>query len=278
VSLTFISMSIALVLSIVFISGVIILNFALGGFEFLFGNPKMTFLKTSYDTTGFAFGYSWNSEKEPANFDTVRVRLFNPFGEKKQVEVISKLTPAKRTFARDIDFGQGFSTLINAIQEKKSKVTVELLATKSGLVRHFTFDSSNFKKQLENANSSVDSFEKENELLELKTYNKIPKRTFVRSVETTNKAKLKIASNPEFANDFTSASTDGAEVENFSVSKVWIEDGCIICDACSDIIPEVFEVLESGCIVVDSAPLDNGLAITEAAEACPVEIIKFNKS
>ena len=276
-SLTFISMSIALVLSIVFISSVIIFNFAIGGFEFLFGNPKMTFLKTSYDTTGFAFGYSWNSEKEPASFDAVRVRLFNPFGEKKQVEVTSKLSSAKRTFARDIDFGQGFSTLIDAIQDKRSKVTVELLATKSGLVRHFTFDSKNFKKQLENANSSVDFFEKENELPELKTYNKIPKRTFVRTVETTNKAKLKIASNPEFSNDFSSSSSNAVQVENFSVSKVWIEDGCIICDACSDIIPEVFEVLDSGCIVVDGAPLDNGLAIAEAAEACPVEIIKFNK-
>ncbi len=167
---------------------------------------------------------------------------------------------------------------MNAIQEKKSKVTVELLATKSGLVRHFTFDSKNFKKQLANASSSVDAFEKENELPELKTYNKIPKRTFVRTVETTSKAKLKIASNPEFANDFASSSSDGDKVENFSVSKVWIEDGCIICDACSAIIPEVFEVPESGCIVVDGASLDNGLAIAEAAEACPVEIIKFNKS
>jgi len=269
-------MSIALVLSIVFISGVVILNFALGGTEFLFGNPKMTFLKTTHGTTGFAFGYSWNSEKEPANFDTVRLRLFNPFGEKKQVEITSKLVPAKRTFARDIDFGQGFTTLIEAIEDKKSKVTVEFLATKSGLARHFTFDSTNFKKQIANANSSVNLFEKENELPELKTYNKAPKRTFVRTVETSNKAKLKISSNPEFANNFTSSS-DAAEVENFAVSKVWIEEGCIVCDACSDISPEVFEVLESGCIVIEGAPLDNGIAIAEAAEACPVEIIKFNK-
>ena len=67
-------------------------------------------------------------------------------------------------------------------------------------------------------------------------------------------------------------------VPNFAVSKVWIEPGCIVCNACEDIFPEVFEVLADTCIIRPGAPLDDGLKVEEAAEACPVEVIKFTKA
>ena len=88
-----------------------------------------------------------------------------------------------------------------------------------------------------------------------------------------------MASNPEFAGDFSAAAADssGGGAENFSVSKVWIEPGCIVCDACEGIYPEVFEVTDDTCIIRPGAPLDNGLLIEEAADACPVEVIKFAK-
>ena len=33
------------------------------------------------------------------------------------------------------------------------------------------------------------------------------------------------------------------------ITKVWIAPGCIVCDACENDCPEVFEVLEDTCII-----------------------------
>ncbi|MEX1098923.1 MAG: ferredoxin, partial [Bacteriovoracaceae bacterium] len=93
---------------------------------------------------------------------------------------------------------------------------------------------------------------------------------------------LKIPSNPAFTGDFANANAGGGDKgkqeENFSVSKVWIDPGCIVCDACEGIYPEVFDVQEETCVIRPDAPLDNGLLIQEAADACPVEVIKFKKA
>ena len=77
----------------------------------------------------------------------------------------------------------------------------------------------------------------------------------------------------------TSGDTGGSvAVANFSVTKVWIEPGCIVCDACEGIFPEVFEVTDTTCLIRPGAPLNDGLKIQDAAEACPVEVIKFTKA
>ena len=36
-----------------------------------------------------------------------------------------------------------------------------------------------------------------------------------------------------------------------TVTKVWIDEGCITCDACENIVPEVFSVQEDTCVIVD---------------------------
>ncbi len=78
------------------------------------------------------------------------------------------------------------------------------------------------------------------------------------------------------------------------VAKVWIDEDCITCDACQDICPEVFEVTDDSSMILASvrtdgvfdrnvggSPLTAGLGaelgdiIIEAAEACPVEVIKY---
>ena len=79
-----------------------------------------------------------------------------------------------------------------------------------------------------------------------------------------------------------------------TVAKVWIEEDCITCDACQDILPEVFEVTDDTSQIKAEVREDGsfdrntGLSaikeefraeyselIEEAADACPVEIIKF---
>jgi cytochrome b6-f complex iron-sulfur subunit len=65
------------------------------------------------------------------------------------------------------------------------------------------------------------------------------------------------------------------------VVKVWIEEGCIVCDACETTAPDVFEVLEDTCIVRPAAlskefTVPRSDIIEEAAEECPVDVIKFD--
>lgn len=83
-----------------------------------------------------------------------------------------------------------------------------------------------------------------------------------------------------------------------AITRVWIEEGCIVCNACETACPEVFHVTEETCHILGSARGDGeddtnltGKAdlkedvatefedqIIEAAEGCPVEVIKFEKS
>lgn len=73
-----------------------------------------------------------------------------------------------------------------------------------------------------------------------------------------------------------------ANVTHKEVVKVWIAPGCIVCDACENDCPEVFEVLKDKgtCIIRPPAmspdftkPLTPSIIV--AAEGCPVDVIKF---
>jgi cytochrome b6-f complex iron-sulfur subunit len=64
------------------------------------------------------------------------------------------------------------------------------------------------------------------------------------------------------------------------ITKVWIEPGCIVCDACETSSPEVFEVLDDTCIIRPAAltaefTKPRTESIIEAAEECPVDVIKY---
>ncbi len=74
------------------------------------------------------------------------------------------------------------------------------------------------------------------------------------------------------------AKSSAPAVFDFVVSKVWIEPGCIVCDACENEAPDVFQVLADTCIVRPNAPLDNTGSIVAAAEGCPVDVIKYDKA
>jgi ferredoxin len=93
-----------------------------------------------------------------------------------------------------------------------------------------------------------------------------PWRKVVEEVATSKDAK--VAHAPKDAN------APRQEVD-FAVTKVWIEPGCIVCDACENEAPLVFHVLADTCIVRENAPLDDAAAIKAAAEGCPVDVIKY---
>jgi ferredoxin len=69
-----------------------------------------------------------------------------------------------------------------------------------------------------------------------------------------------------------------AQVFDFIITKVWIEPGCIVCDACENEAPDVFQVLADTCIVRDNAPMVNTGSIVAAAEGCPVDVIKYDRA
>jgi ferredoxin len=63
-----------------------------------------------------------------------------------------------------------------------------------------------------------------------------------------------------------------------AVKKVWVEDGCTLCGLCETQCPDVFELGEEKAEVKSGADLDaNGDCIVESAEACPVDVIKYER-
>ena len=83
-----------------------------------------------------------------------------------------------------------------------------------------------------------------------------------------------------------------------AITKVWIEEGCIVCNACDAECPDVFLVTDTTC-VIKAEVREDGLetenrdemsalkaeyqesleaAIEAAAGGCPVEVIKFEKA
>lgn len=61
-----------------------------------------------------------------------------------------------------------------------------------------------------------------------------------------------------------------------AITKVWIEEGCTVCNLCEETAPEVFNVTDETCTVKDGADFSEYEdEIKEAAEDCPVEVIKY---
>ena len=52
-------------------------------------------------------------------------------------------------------------------------------------------------------------------------------------------------------------------------------DGCIGCGVCADVCPDVFRLADDGLSEVVASPDGHEEAVKEAAESCPVEVIKI---
>ena len=288
-STSLMAMGIAIFAVVNLVIGLAAISLLLGTFETFFGKPKLTILRPVKGGNIFAFGFQWNSAKEPAALDVVKIRLFNPFGSPTQAEVNHKFEIKKTSFAMEADMGPGLIDLLGAKGFDKAMVQVELISNKDGVTFQFDMKGPKFKELVMRATESVENFVKKNKLDVVKTSKspiEIPTRSFIADTVPGKGAQLKIATNPVFAGDFAGAAAGAgaagapaaAAVANFSITKVWIEPGCIVCNACEDIYPEVFEVRADTCYIRPGAPLDDGLKILESAEACPVEVIKFTKA
>jgi ferredoxin len=291
VSTSLIAMGVAIFLVINLVVGLAALSLLFGTFETLFGKPKLTILRSSKNGHFFAFGFQWNSAKEPAQIDQVSLRLFNPFGHPTQVEVSNSFEAKSTSFALEVDFGPGLIDLLGAKNFDVALVQVVVKSSKSGVAFQFDMKGPKFRKLVAEAQLTAEQFimaKGLDESKESKPPIDVPIRSFIADTVPGKGAQLAIPTNPAFAAHFAGAAgaassgaaggTQAAPAENFKVTKVWIEPGCIVCNACEDIYKDVFEVKADTCIIRPNAPLDDGLRIQEAAEACPVEVIKFTKA
>jgi ferredoxin len=292
VSTSLIAMGVAIFLVVNLVIGLGILSLLFGAFETYFGKPKLTFLKSSQSGHTFAFGFKWNSAKEPAAIDFVRLRLFNPFGSPTQVEISKSFEPKTTSFSAEVDMGAHFVELLGAKGFDIASMQIEVGSSKDGVTFQFDMKGPKFKRLISEAKQTVAEYDagagSSTPGKESKPPIDIPIRTFIADTVPGKGAQLAIPTNPAFAATFAgmgggaaggAAGAAPAEaLPNFAITKVWIEPGCIVCNACEDIYKDVFEVTATTCLIRPGAPLDDGLRIQEAAEACPVEVIKFTKA
>jgi len=277
-------MGVALVAVVGLIVTIVVANYVIGAVETYLGKPSLTFLKSNGDTV-FSFAFDFNDAKEPTTFNRVKLRLFNPSGTPTQMEVSSEFEPKSESFAMDAQMKQGYVKFLGASNFDNARVTVELNSDSDGITHQFEMSGAQFRKKIISANMTVEQYLNRPKLFKMADQPPIdvPIRSYIADTVPGKGPQLAIATNPQFAHLFAGGEASGGgasavgEAVAFTVSKVWIEPGCIVCNACEDIYPEVFDVQASTCLIRPNAPLDNGLRIQEAAEACPVEVIKFTK-
>ncbi len=273
---------IAVTVVILFIIGLGGLSLATGTVSQLLERPKFKFLRPLIHTN-FAFAFDWPFAKDQAKIDYIKFSLYNPSGNPTRSELVRSFKPQDQAFVQEVEMGQSFSNFLSANGFNKAEVAVELGSSKEGINYFFSYKGSKFQELIKTANKSITE---EQEQLKLKDSKDVayvvPTKSFIADpMPTEVGAQLVVPTNPAFQSLFAGPGGGGGAAavatENFKVAKVWIEPGCIVCNACEGIFPEVFEVLPDTCIIRPAPPLDDGLRIQEAAEACPVEVIKFAK-
>jgi ferredoxin len=62
-----------------------------------------------------------------------------------------------------------------------------------------------------------------------------------------------------------------------AIKKVWVEADCTACGLCEDICPEVFKLEDIATVIEGADYSAHEDKIKEAAESCPVEVIKYSE-
>lgn len=62
-----------------------------------------------------------------------------------------------------------------------------------------------------------------------------------------------------------------------SIKKVWVEEDCTACGICEDICPEVFKLEDIATVIEGVNFADYEEQIKEAADSCPVAVIKYSE-
>lgn len=61
-----------------------------------------------------------------------------------------------------------------------------------------------------------------------------------------------------------------------AITKVWVEDGCTSCGLCEGTAPDIFEIDDISEVISGADFSGHEDEIVQAAEECPVEVIKYS--
>jgi len=62
-----------------------------------------------------------------------------------------------------------------------------------------------------------------------------------------------------------------------TITKVWVEEECTSCGVCEDICPQVFLIKDISTVIEGVNFSEYDAKIREAADGCPIEVIKFSE-
>ena len=63
-----------------------------------------------------------------------------------------------------------------------------------------------------------------------------------------------------------------------AIQKVWIDEGCTLCELCAITCPEVFSIGDESAEVQDGADFNSkDDCIRESADICPAEVIHYSE-
>lgn len=62
-----------------------------------------------------------------------------------------------------------------------------------------------------------------------------------------------------------------------AIKKVWVEEDCTSCGLCEEICPEVFKITDIATVIEGVNFSDYEEQIKDAADSCPVSVIKFSE-
>lgn len=269
----------AIFVTVILIGGPITLIIGINAFNAWIGNIHVKPVATGLaDDQAAPLGLLIQWDNETYDYKVARVRLeyYELFRggrslstsftfEDKQAKKRSFVLPLKL-----IDTELKMLTQYETAQElKRSHITIEVETTDGRTVRR----KISKKRLLSSLNSqAVDAAKLEADMLPAKEADawSVHSRVFPwRKV-------VEVASAAPKAKGPSAGGSAVAQIFDFIVTKVWIEPGCIVCDACENEAPDVFQVLADTCIVRDNAPMTNTGSIVAAAEGCPVDVIKYD--
>jgi len=65
--------------------------------------------------------------------------------------------------------------------------------------------------------------------------------------------------------------------KTMSIKKVWIDEGCTACALCAELCPDVFAMEDEATVIEGITYADHEQNIKEAADCCPVGVIKYSE-
>jgi len=269
----------AIIVTFIAIGGPITLIAAIRIFNAWYGNIRVKPVATGLDaeeTAPLGLLVTWDNEAYDYKVTRVRLEYYEIFRGGRSLSTsftFEDKQAKKRSFLLPLKLIETEFNLLTASENendlKRSHVTIEIESADGRTVRRKIT-----KKKLLEALSipAVDATKFEADVLPAKeadawsVHSRIfPWRKVVEAASTAPKSKGPSAGGSAVAQIF-----------DFIITRVWIEPGCIVCDACENEAPDVFQVLADTCIVRDNAPMGDTGSIVAATEGCPVDVIKYD--